>query len=209
LDAIGTAATNADTATTTAISGNSIVPQLQLLQSTAAMTLPITASYMEWLAIAAEDNLSVVDSWSRVAADSLMGFGNTLPILDSLLAKLSSVSAAASSATSAVNGLPSSPPSAGGQTIPEKAEGGLANGLFSAGEAGKEYISTDTQVAVLNNQSTTAIDRAVQSVLGGMGVGRGMTKNVNVYLNQIYHVQSPAQAVDAAQVTANQVRGFW
>ncbi len=204
MDGMAKATEDADVRIEYAVSGGSIVPEFLKMRDAALINFPLIGAAETILANVSQQQLGKVSSWAKIAVDSLMGFGNVLPILDSLITKLGQASAAASSATAAVNGVPSSP---GGGTQ-AFAEGGI----FVAGERGPELISSDTDLAILNNRTTEAFlagQRSVFTPLFGAqasNVVNNSTRNVTV--QQTFIVQSQAQADSAAQQTANNLRGF-
>lgn len=194
------AITQTDTATHNAIIGNSIVPDLILLRNTATMNLPIISLYLAALAISAETNLSIVDSWTRIATDSMIGFGNVLPILDLLIAKLGSVSAAATNVTSQVNGLPTSPPGGGQPEVTPMATGGA----FASGQSllfegyGPEIVSFNKPGNVVGVEQTR------QLMQDGTTINN--YNSFNVIQNN--NVQSQAQAAQAGYSIAKSIRGM-
>jgi len=98
--------------------------------------------------------------------------------------------------------------SAGGDKgTPGKASGGAATGTFMVGEQGRELVTTDRSLAVLNNQSTEAIMAALNGFIPGAG-GRAGGGTRNTTLNQYNVVNSQAEASALGYETARQVRGM-
>lgn len=82
-----------------------------------------------------------------------------------------------------------------------------AIGTFLAGEHGPELITSNRALAVLNNQTTSAIMSALQGFIpGGGGVTRAGGNSYQ--LNQTNVVQSMAEADALGYRTAQQIRGM-
>lgn len=93
-----------------------------------------------------------------------------------------------------------------GGSVKLNAAGGVASpGLNIVGDRGMELISNDTAIAVLNNQSTSALIQGVQMALSGMGGGsRNTTINVNIINN---NANAAAGAASTDRLNAS-LRGF-
>lgn len=193
LDIVETASTR----TTNAIDENSddaINASASMDESILANSDSIVASFAAERKAAEEELQIVVDVVNALDA-ALINAAGSASVLEG------SLGLAVSSGVAAVAG--------GGSTsaLPEYAEGGLAQGTFSVGEEGREILSSDSSVAVLNNQTTEDIYGAVAAVLAGAGTVNTYNNTNSPVVNQIYYVQSQAQAMSAGQQTANAIRG--
>lgn len=168
------------TTTTEVISGNTMTEDFEVLHTAADDHLVPVIDYINTLKVAAIE--------AGGAFSVLGGAGST-----------------------AFGGLNAGAAGAGNpfDAAPKFAEGGIAGpGIFSAGEQGQEFISTDTSVAVLNNATTRDIYAAVASVLGGANPNVNNSNNRVQNIQQINYIQSPAQQDASTQKLANAVRGY-
>ncbi|MBZ0285701.1 MAG: hypothetical protein K8L97_33540 [Anaerolineae bacterium] len=171
--------------TTDVVSGNTMTDDLALLHTTADERLVPVIDYINTLKVAAIEAGGALSIFG-IAGSSAFG----------------GINAAAVGA-----GNPFDVP--GGTTsIPLKAGGGEASGTFIAGEAGPELISSDSNVAVLNNATTRDIYSAVAALVGAQPSINNSNNGRNVTVNQINYVQSSAQQGASVQKIANAVRGF-
>ena len=86
------------------------------------------------------------------------------------------------------------------------AAGGQAIGTFIAGEQGRELITTDRNLAVLNNKTTEQIMAALQQYIPG-GSSSGRAGNTNI-VNNTNIVPSQAVADTLGYRTAAQLRAM-
>jgi hypothetical protein len=98
------------------------------------------------------------------------------------------------------------PPRAMGSGFDGYASGGVMSpGQAIVGERGRELVSTNTALAVLNNRTTEAI----LSGLAGLNMGAGMGGGGNVYnVSMNLYTSGNAQAAGAAGQFSRQLRGY-
>jgi len=83
------------------------------------------------------------------------------------------------------------------------AEGGLASGSFFAGEQGIELVSTDTSLAVLNNQTTEALIAGMAAFGGG-----NSSQETNIYMTNNFYTNTPSQDLNSMGIASRALRGF-
>jgi hypothetical protein len=182
----------ADKAVTKAISGNSMVPEINKLGDTTEQVIP------------------GVIGWFDGLVGSLEALGNVDDILVSVTNNLSNLTSAANNAKGSVQSAIDAAGSAGGGTPPEPhALGGIAPaghlGLF--GEQGPELAIPFADTGILTAAQTKSLFSVLDSIANGNF--SGPTVNNNPVVHQTFYVQSNAQAVNAAQRSADAVRtGF-
>lgn len=84
--------------------------------------------------------------------------------------------------------------------------GGVGIGTFMTGENGREIVSSNTALAVLNNRTTETLLSGLAALLSGGGMGS--TRNTQVIINNTFNTASMAQASGAGASLAARVRGF-
>jgi hypothetical protein len=145
---------------------------------------------------------------SGIAPGAATGLSAVVIALQQVLDKANAVSSAADK-LAAGNGK------TGGTTTPPKTNvpgGGAATGFpnamgtFMSGEKGRELISTNTELTVLNNMTTEAIMSALQGYIPGGSMSRGGGNSFTA--NNTNIIQSQAQADTLGYRTAEQLRGM-
>jgi hypothetical protein len=206
LDNIAVAAETSDARVGNALTGNTMTRDFETVRASAQANLPPVGSEFDDMAVISVKAMSKVKSWAEILQDTLLGFGDVLPILQGIATSVANIATAATNATNAVQG---GVDLATGKQQPQAfAEGGV----FLAGERGRELIFSDEDVAILNNRTTEAFLAGQRSMFAPLfsaqasNVVNSSERTVNVYVTQ--HIQSQAQADSAAQQTANKLRGF-
>lgn len=138
------------------------------------------------------------------ASVSLLGVAGSLQVIAD---KAGAVSQAADNlaqkSNSGSGGAAESPNTSG----PHAAGTDRVSGTFSVGEQGRELVTTNRDLAVLNNMTTEAIMAALSGyVAGGAAFGRGGGNSFTAINNNV--VQSEAQADALGYSTAAQLRGM-
>jgi len=112
-------------------------------------------------------------------------------------------------------GLPAMPDLGGGvgamPTDSPAASGGKRQGAFTVGEQGREMVFADSEVAILNNQTTSTLMSAVDAAFRGIAAGGGdNVANDNRSQSQVNNImiQSDADGFRQTAQIANQIRGF-
>jgi hypothetical protein len=186
--------------------GNTMTKDFEAVRLSAQQNLPPVGSEFDDMAVISVKAMSRVKSWSEILQDSLLGFGDVLPILQGIATSVANIATAATNATNAVQG---GVDLATGKQQPQAfAEGGV----FMAGERGRELIFSDEDVAILNNRTTEAFLAGQRSMFAPLFSAQASNvvnnSERNVTLQQVFYVQSQAQAASAAQQTANSLRGY-
>ncbi len=151
----------------------------------------------------ADTSVSIEDTGlSAVAATvQMQGFGNAI---DEITNKVGALNAAADSVAQKQGSGGAANPDAKG---PNAAGTDSISGTFSVGEQGRELVTTNRDLAVLNNMTTEAIMAALSGyVAGGAAFGRGGGNSFTAINNNV--VQSEAQADALGYTTAAQLRGM-
>lgn len=142
--------------------------------------------------------LDTVTGAAIPTVDALFGVGGAL---DAITNKATAFNTAAGAATDKANAQ-----TAGGLTQTENATGGNFVGTSLVGEQGREIVSSNKELSVLNNMTTEAIMAALQSFVPGGSFTRGGGSSYTAINNNI--VQSEAQADALGYRTASQLRGM-
>ena len=165
--------------------------------TTAATAAPAVAA----VASATKDQTNAALASFRpisILAGSLVSVSGTAP---AAAAGLGAVNGALTSLIATAKGLAGT-----GAPTTGRALGGSASGTFMAGELGPEIITTDRNLAVLNNRTTEQIMAALQGYIPGSSFsGRGGN---SFSVNNTNIVQSEAQADALGFSTAAQIRGM-
>lgn len=133
-------------------------------------------------------------------SSSLSGVAANAPAAASGIGAVNSALSTLISNARNLSGTGSAPPT-------HKSAGGNATGTFMAGEYGREIVTTDKQLSVLNNRTTEQIMAALQGYIpGGAMFGQASGNSFNVINNNF--VQSEAQADALGYATAAQIRGM-
>lgn len=203
-DDMATASEDADQRMGMAMTGNTMTEDMAAVSNAAQISLPVVGQRFDEMAVISVRAMSRTTSWSEILQGSLKGFGNVVPILQSVAASVAVIATGATNANQALQqGI-----NLGNQKPQQFAEGGV----FVAGERGRELISSDTDLAILNNRTTEAFlagQRSVFTPLFGAQASNVVNNNQrNVTLQQTFIVQSQAQADSAAQQTADNLRGY-
>jgi len=166
-------------------------------------------------AAAAAPAVAAVATATKEQASAAVASARPVSMLAGSLSSVAGNAPAAAAGLSAVNGALTSLMAtarglagAGATNVAKtgKALGGNATGTFMAGEQGREIITTDRNLAVLNNRTTEQIMAALQGYIpGGSFSGRG-GNSFSVVNNNI--VQSEAQADSLGYSTAANIRGL-
>lgn len=189
-----------------------LVSPLAQVDAAASVNLVHVAALIVQADDAAQTHLPNAAIAVNILADSLWGLGNVLPILVSTAENLRNVQQAAQAATANVQGALNA-----GQGVSGKRAGGgsVQRGRsYKVGEEGEEIFTPIADGAILNNRTTEAILGVAQSLFAGLQTARAgnvvntTTTNRPVYLNIQQNVQSQAEAMSAAQQTANALRGY-
>lgn len=219
-DAIGTAATAADVAVTSAVSGNTMTKQFTALKKSASSELPATSREFANLRASAASNFRAIDGDVQVAINALNRFDSIPPILqrvaqEALLVAVA-IAKAAAEAQKAIDSI--KPPSGGGSTGGGTGGGGgnkvpvptamAYGGDFTAGQPllfegfGPEVVSFNKPGSVIGVEQTR------QLMSGGALGGTVINNYNNINLVQNNNVQSQAQAAAAGYAVAKEIRGM-
>ena len=221
-DQIASAVEDADSRINQAVIGGSIVPDIQLIATTTQTALPpiipifqnISSEVdvmgnefeeaMEQVA-SASSGFDVAIDRARALEMTLQGLGNEIPIIQSLVREMRALASAGTDARQAVQSVSASPTSS---QLPAHAEGGVAGPGFFSAAPGEELMFADERMAVLNAETSRSLFSALETLTSN-GLGNSSTDNsreVNVYQNIV--TNSQAESENAAQRTADSVRGF-
>ena len=133
----------------------------------------------------------------------LVGMNEYFGVLIATGKELASTNAKVAAKLDQLNSTPTTPTNPNGPTV-ERAGGGFFGAMV--GEEGREIVTSDERLFVLNNRSTEAIMAAMNRYVPGAGYGRGGGNNYAV--NNVNYVQSEAQADALGYSTAKTLRGM-
>lgn len=149
---------------------------------------------------------AVKDTGAESAILGLVGVTGLSVFATQAVIEAGKVQAAWEEAAAAIN---AATPSTMGSGTPENGfyTGGVGIGTFMAGENGREIVSSNTALAVLNNRTTETLLSGLAALLSGGGMGGGgKSTQINIY--NTFNTASMAQASGAGASLAARVRGF-
>ncbi len=167
-------------------------------------------------AAAAAPAIAAVASATKDQTNAALASARPVGMLAGSLSSVAGTAPAAASGLNAVNGALASLMAtarnlagAGATNVAPKtgkALGGNATGTFMVGEGGREIITTDQNLSVLNNRTTEQIMAALNGYIPGGSFSGGGGNSFSVVNNNV--VQSEAQADALGYNTAAQIRGM-
>lgn len=209
VDTAASAVEDADTRIANAMTGNTMTTSFQTVGQVADSVMggmvSVVGKSISGM-VAAEVQFT---NQTNILKGALLGLlGQVGPGLLDLALNLQNIAAGASVAAQTLTAASNAGAAgAAGTKIAENATGGVFSGLSVVGETGPEIISSDTNLAVLNNRSTSAIFDAVRSAaynINVVGAGSGGGGGGNTFN---FYTQSDAQSVLISREVGRILRG--